>query len=194
MAIVIPRVCEGCGKDFVRRGRAKYCEECRPPGTTTPSKNTPKDQGKRTDIANTSEFFRDAFAAIAVSTMPFSKHDAAVMFNAARTVPPHLARVMEQDANTAEKLAAVARRGAFVTLAFVLGATVIAPIAANHLPIVPDKLKMSDEAVDQITSTMMETLASMMTETVTVEPPKEPTSNDAPDLDLSFLESSSDAA
>lgn len=194
MGIVIPRICEGCGKEFVRRGRTHFCEECKPPGTKTQSKRTPANVGKKDDIAYTTEFFRDALATLAVPMVPVSKHDAAVIFNAAKVLPPHIGRVMQQDAQAAEKLANVARRGAFIMLGVVLAATVVMPIAANHLPFVSDKMKMQDDAVDETVNNMMSELAKMMSQPVEDTAPVEPSDNSNPDLDLSFLESPSSEA
>jgi hypothetical protein len=126
---------------------------------------------------------------------PMSRHDAAVVFQSAKILPPQIARVMEQDRDVAEQLAKVARKGSLVMLTGTLLLTVVLPILANHTPIIPDKMKMDDAAVEETLGNMFAEMASMLSQQHSApaqETAPEPVDNSMPDLDLSFL--SSDAA
>lgn len=189
MTVIIPRVCEGCGKEFVRRGRAKKCEDCSPPGTKTASKKTPADYSKRTDIEYATQFMAGGLATIGVGLMPVSKHDAAVIFRSAGILPVQMAKVMEQDAHAAEVLTNIARKGSLYMLCGTLLLTVVMPIMANHGIFVPKSMAMDEKSVDETLSNALKAFAESAANAQTV-----PESDAYSDLDLSFLKSESDAA
>ena len=184
--IVIPRVCTSCGKEFVRRGRATQCEDCKPSGTKSETKK-PHGTSRDKDLAYAQEFVAGGLFTLGMGLVGVNQHDAAVVLRASQTIPPQLAQALQHNVSAGDAFIKIAQRGSIYYLGASILLTVVAPILANH-KIGPKQFAMKEDNV----KATIETASAFLTQESRPEPPADV----APDagLDLSFLDKVTDAA